>query len=588
MALMSGTVEQVGRSVVVPKTPLLPNNSLNQTRPLLSAYVMIRQIASDACSQVGARARRLAQKGCVANAQQRKKIERKFMKLIIAASTPQAKGALLEKLTAQILRSQNFHNISTNHIAAGGNEIDVRADYEIVMGRSVTSIPVLCECKAYKSPLDMNHWLKFVGKVSTEAKKHDNVMGFLIALSGLNGNVSGAYHDYSIGSNNITVLKDDDLLDIVSSIYHPIDISESADYANRYSAAPYKSIDLCLHEDGLFWCVTFSNKTFTLINARNRFRTIKEEIGLNVSRENNLEYFDFMKGSQSAWAAILIMNLLFSIVFEFENKIAHEELCQQCYECLDEEGYKVSLSEIIDSVDYFIEKNIFTQVDNYVSIDFCFDTDAHGFQKTSELLLQVLNGKLYFPSMASQFYKNVIEHLWNCVKLERSHLIHLIEDEQGIKNLLLASPTALKVFLKRLSDDFSFVNPIRSKEQLSEAGLDDNMQRELNEIRRNDLMSELHYSLEKDFLSSEVNPHILLTAGIVEFDKSIIYKFKTQDEVIIDFEGHSRFINKLTVNSEGDEAHITTIKVAPTMPEPWEMDGYKDSLIKRELVYEEE
>jgi len=29
MALMSGTVEQVGRSVVVPKTPLLPNNSLN-------------------------------------------------------------------------------------------------------------------------------------------------------------------------------------------------------------------------------------------------------------------------------------------------------------------------------------------------------------------------------------------------------------------------------------------------------------------------------------------------------------------------------------------------------------------------------
>ena len=174
------------------------------------------------------------------------------------------------------------------------------------------------------------------------------------------------------------------------------------------------------------------------------------------------------------------------------------------------------------------------------------------------------------------------------MKLERSHLIHLIEDEQGIKNLLLASPTALKVFLKRLSDDFSFVNPIRSKEQLSEAGLDDNMQRELNEIRRNDLMSELHYSLEKDFLSSEVNPHILLTAGIVEFDKSIIYKFKTQDEVIIDFEGHSRFINKLTVNSEGDEAHITTIKVAPTMPEPWEMDGYKDSLIKRELVYEEE
>ena len=63
MALMSGTVEQVGRSVVVPKTPLLPNNSLNQTRPLLSACVMLRQIAFVACSQVGTWARRLAQKG---------------------------------------------------------------------------------------------------------------------------------------------------------------------------------------------------------------------------------------------------------------------------------------------------------------------------------------------------------------------------------------------------------------------------------------------------------------------------------------------------------------------------------------------
>ena len=32
MALVNDIVEQVGRSVVVPKTPLLPNNSLNPTR----------------------------------------------------------------------------------------------------------------------------------------------------------------------------------------------------------------------------------------------------------------------------------------------------------------------------------------------------------------------------------------------------------------------------------------------------------------------------------------------------------------------------------------------------------------------------
>ena len=42
------------------------NNSLNQTRPHLSVCVMIRQIASVACSQVGTWARRLAQKGWTA------------------------------------------------------------------------------------------------------------------------------------------------------------------------------------------------------------------------------------------------------------------------------------------------------------------------------------------------------------------------------------------------------------------------------------------------------------------------------------------------------------------------------------------
>jgi hypothetical protein len=41
------------------------NNSLNQTRPLLCHCAMIRQIASDACSQVGTWARRLAQKGYI-------------------------------------------------------------------------------------------------------------------------------------------------------------------------------------------------------------------------------------------------------------------------------------------------------------------------------------------------------------------------------------------------------------------------------------------------------------------------------------------------------------------------------------------
>lgn len=100
------------------------------------------------------------------------------MKLYILASGKDEKGTQLESLVKIILLSMGYEYVSTNHISAGGDEIDVYAKKVIQSVGKVLEYPLVCECKAHESPIKMDDWLKFQGKVHKQKSKNNFTQGY--------------------------------------------------------------------------------------------------------------------------------------------------------------------------------------------------------------------------------------------------------------------------------------------------------------------------------------------------------------------------------------------------------------------------
>lgn len=130
------------------------------------------------------------------------------MKLVILGKNKDDKGTQLEQLAIKILRSQGYVDIIPNMQVSGASELDVTAHKSNQTGIKDIRTPVICECKAHESPINMTDWLKFIGKLTIERKKNPNAIGLMIALSGANGSVMGSYQtDFFNDSNDTTIYK---------------------------------------------------------------------------------------------------------------------------------------------------------------------------------------------------------------------------------------------------------------------------------------------------------------------------------------------------------------------------------------------
>ena len=87
------------------------------------------------------------------------------MRLLLLEENKDKKGKLLETIVKVLLASYGYDYVATNEIGAGGNEIDVVAEKKQIIVGGVKTYPLICECKAHESPVNMNDWLKFLGKV---------------------------------------------------------------------------------------------------------------------------------------------------------------------------------------------------------------------------------------------------------------------------------------------------------------------------------------------------------------------------------------------------------------------------------------
>lgn len=187
------------------------------------------------------------------------------MKLYILGKNKDDKGCQLEILTKDILIEQGYKNITQSHIGAGGEEIDIYAEKENVIGIGTCKHVVICECKAHEKVINMTDYNKFKGKVASEKENHKYTTGLLIALSGATGTVIGANH---VNQSDIQLIANDDIIKLISHIYELDDTFNIRQYVKSLTERIITDIDVAYYEHAIYWIISFTGGEYYIIKNK--------------------------------------------------------------------------------------------------------------------------------------------------------------------------------------------------------------------------------------------------------------------------------------------------------------------------------
>ena len=199
------------------------------------------------------------------------------MQLYILGKNSDDKGTQLEQLTVKILEHQGLEDITTNIQGAGGNEIDITAYSQTIIGISQQKIKVIGECKAHKSPINTTDWLKFIGKIHYARENDAHVIGIMVCLSGANGAVVGMYNEKHHNDNTIQLIANRDLVNLISDCFN---IDAEAKVRERHTSISYGDIDemnLLYYDRRVYWATSFIDGKYTISSA-NGDVLAKEEV----------------------------------------------------------------------------------------------------------------------------------------------------------------------------------------------------------------------------------------------------------------------------------------------------------------------
>ena len=189
------------------------------------------------------------------------------MQVTILGESGDERGSQLERLTARLLQRLGYSRVHTNSISSGGHEIDVRASLAVPSLSVAQETPLICECKAHAHPIDTPEWLKFLGKIYTEqAATSRETRGMMIALSGVNGNVSGAYEALRTAGRPVELLTGVDLARVLIKEYDLCSLDDVTTYVRSRTEEVPVDIRLTFFESPR-WLVQFADGSFILVSG---------------------------------------------------------------------------------------------------------------------------------------------------------------------------------------------------------------------------------------------------------------------------------------------------------------------------------
>ena len=187
--------------------------------------------------------------------------------MIVLGTDSDDKGRQLEALTGSLLRALGYVEVVSNQIAPGGEEIDVRAQYPLPGLGGTARVTVICECKAYRSPLGTTHWLKFLGKVFTEdARNGAPTRASLIALAGVNGNVAGSFEDLRRRRPDIEIVSGDRLLTTVREVFRLCSAETALATVAAYTSRDVRGYDVVYYDGTAYWVALLAGDAVAVLD----------------------------------------------------------------------------------------------------------------------------------------------------------------------------------------------------------------------------------------------------------------------------------------------------------------------------------
>lgn len=250
------------------------------------------------------------------------------MKLHILGNTNDDKGTQLEILAKEMLEKQGYSNVAGNVIASGGSEFDAVASYKMPLATNNIEYRVICECKAHSNPININDWMKFIGKVYVEKLKNDHTIGLMIALSGANGNVIGSYNEIK-DRGLVNLMIGDDIIEFLTKEYGLTSAQTIELYVKKFTDKSISVISLAYYDRVIYWVVGFIEGGFTVLKKDTTQLNDKElEIILELLDKNTeyTGYVDIEQENEARNRRINIDKVTLSILMDASTPLSIDEV----------------------------------------------------------------------------------------------------------------------------------------------------------------------------------------------------------------------------------------------------------------------
>jgi len=486
--------------------------------------------------------------------------------MLILGKSRDDKGTQFENLTRSILSKLNFTNIILNKIGSGGEEIDVSAEMEITKIGKPQRLDVICECKAHKNPVDMNDWLKFLGKVFTaEKQKRQTVYGYFVALNGVNGPVAGHYQGLvDHGISTVVLINGEDLLQHVYDIYKFCDLEIIKQTVQELTKRQVRSFEeIAYYNNQVFRIVIFEANSYTILQGdgqpitRGVFNSVlKEPVELALPAMN---FIDLQEEAEAINKVIRTQKFVISQLFLSGGTIARNSVPLVG---------EFTIQEINDAIEKLCEQTWLKQSDDHEILFIENENNPKLYAVLAEIYRFLLKGEitdLVLKALASEYHKNNInETFLSEIQQIQGGLPLSPEEVHQVILLLKWSPEALAWSL----DPHEML--VNSPIQMSLVNSD--TQESANLLFRNYFFSVLYILFQNDFRNPEFYTHFYTDYGLREIET--LEKLIVKSSTGIEFEGELKLrqaiivMGKKYINSDVD----LPVMIIPldSSPEPWE------------------
>lgn len=272
------------------------------------------------------------------------------VRLRILGCNSDEKGSQLEALAGRLLRRLGYKRVTLNSVGTGGHELDIRAEHPLPGLDEQKAICVVGECKAYETALTTPDWLRFLGKVFLEeARLRAEVQAVLIALSGVNGPVAGAYDDLKRQRSNVSVVAGERLAELVSSEFGLVPVDQVATYVRNATTVPAIALSLAYYREAVFWIIELADGHFAVLEGNRPEKTAPAQIVDMAKLTLPASAFrDLTAEAEACRRRLLASKLVLSVLLAADKSLSLDELCDDCKDSARDE--RLTDTELHDAI----------------------------------------------------------------------------------------------------------------------------------------------------------------------------------------------------------------------------------------------